>query len=152
MKESKYETSLKDALNQKPKVSAEFEVTLFAQAEVLLAARREYLALREASVQDRKQAGSHWLNSARQILSDIWELFAIHPNLPATAAMLATLVFAFVALHQGNEPAMSLSYSDLPALPKYNDAPANYDAQLLAERQAYEREIDDAHKKTSGGN
>ena len=137
---------------KKPEPSREFETALFARAEQLLTARREHLAAREKKIQRAVRSRKRWFTKFRELPSRLLEFFAIHPDAPAAAATFATLVLAFLALHRPHESPANFSYSDLPELPKFNDAPAHYDAQTLAERQAYEREVEDAHHKTSGGN
>jgi len=140
-----FEAQIKQVLGEKSQIPDALEAALFAQAEDLLAKRRGRIASREAEVKRRRIA-------IRQLSSRVVELLAIRPEAPATAAILAALVVAFLTLHGGGrEAGMPLSYQDLPALPKNNDVPARYDAQILAERQAYEREVEDAHNRTSGG-
>jgi len=155
IKKDQYEIALKQALKPelttRPQVSSAFEASLFAKAEDLLATRRERVASRELTTQQLKQARRRGLIAFRQTSARILEFFAIHPSAPAAATTLATLILAFMSLHTSHEPTVVLSYSDLPALSKTNDAPARYDAQNLADRQAYEREIENAHQKTSGG-
>jgi len=151
MKTREFEAQFKQVLNKKPKLSVESELALFAQAEDLLATRREHRASRETVAKRADQARTRRLTALRQLPSSLLEFFAIHPDTPVTATAFIALVLAFVALQSGRGPAVRVSYSDLPALPKTNNFAAYYDAQLLAERQAYEREVEDAHQKTSGG-
>jgi len=133
-----FETKVTQALSIKAKLSTESELLLFAQAENLLSARRERISSRETVARLANRA-------KRQ------RLLAIHPDMPAAATTFIVLILAFIVLHSRPEITFRVSYSDLPDLPKTNDFPARYDAQLFAERQAYEREVEDAHKRTSGG-
>ena len=150
-----FETQLKDALKEKPGLSAEREATLFEKAEDLLGARRERVALKLKKTKDIESARRGLVLKIRTIPARMWDFLANHPDAPAAATALMALVLAFVmtfpALHSHRETYTELTYSDLPALPKTNDVPARYDAQVLAERQAYEREVENAHDQTSGG-
>ncbi|MCM2279009.1 MAG: hypothetical protein NDJ89_13115 [Oligoflexia bacterium] len=138
------DTEISSALKQKRNPSGDFEAALFAEAEDLLAKRREQRDSREDRARRKSLARKRWLAGI--------ELLAIRPDRPATAAVLAALLVAFLALHDGGgDRSGRLSYADLPPLPEDNDFAAQYDSQVLAERQAYEREVEDAHGKASGG-
>ena len=151
MKNLDFETQVKQTLSSKTKLSVESELSLFTQAENLLAIRRELIASREAVLKLANQTRKQRLIALRQILSQVSEFLAIHPDTPAVATTFVALVLAFTIFQSKPQSAFRISYSDLPEFPKTNDFSARYDAQLLAERQAYEREVEDAHKKTSGG-
>ena len=152
IKKDQFETQIKKALSEKPKLQGEFEGALFAKAEGLLSKRREQIASRQVEARQVALARKRWFAAIRQIFSRGLEFLAIHPDRPATAAVFAALIVAFLVLHGGGrEMGVQLSYADLPPLPKNNDFPAHYDAQILAEKQAYEREVQDAHRRTSGG-
>ena len=153
MKEANFETALRRALEQKPGLSQASEAALFARAEELLSSRRELISARNADARRMSQARASALLASRQLISRMIELLAIHPNGPAAAATLVACVLAFVALESPLWPSgwTRLSYSDLPDFPRFNDVPSRYDAQRLAERQAYERERENADKETSGG-
>lgn len=154
MKEANFETALRRALEQKPGLSQASEAALFARAEELLSSRRELISARNADARRMSQARASALLASRQLISRMIELLAIHPNGPAAAATLVACVLAFVALENprfGHQGGTRLSYSDLPDFPRFNDVPSRYDAQRLAERQAYERERENADKETSGG-
>jgi hypothetical protein len=148
---NEFQSKIKQALSDRPGHSFAFEAKLFAQAEELLAAKRELFELHKTGAARRAQKKAQLLFSLQEIVSKLMDLIAIRPDVPAVAAAFAVLVLAFMALHGGRERGMSFTYSDLPDFPKYNDAPARYDAQRLAEQMAYEREVEDAHQKTSGG-
>lgn len=151
MKKQDFEVPLKQLLSDKPEVPAKLEAAIFAQAEGLLAQRRELLASREADTLRSAQVRTRRFLSIRQSAARVIELFAIHPDAPATAAVFAVLLATFLVLHGPSERPSKLTYSDLPALSKTNDVPARYEAQRLAERQAYEREVENVHRETSGG-
>ncbi|OFZ18024.1 MAG: hypothetical protein A2X94_04560 [Bdellovibrionales bacterium GWB1_55_8] len=152
IEKDRFQARLKEALSESPGTSDEFEAVLFSRAEDLLSKRREQIASREAEARQIAQVGKRWLLAIRQAFLRTLEGVALHPDRPATAAVLAALVAAFLALHGGGrEMSVQLSYADLPPLPKSNDFPARYDAQIRAERESYEREVQDAHRKTSGG-
>ncbi len=153
MKKYEFESQLTQALDQYPQMSVECEVALFTRAEALLAERRGRLSARAIAERQTEQAKKRWLSECQRLAARLFEFCAVHPDGPASAAALATWVLAFLALNIGGQrdTTANLSSADFPVLPKYNDGPAQYDAQLLAERQAYEREVEDAHKKTSGG-
>ncbi|MGK5085594.1 hypothetical protein WDW37_20080 [Bdellovibrionota bacterium FG-1] len=146
---------IKQELSVKPQLSAELEAALFARAEDLLAVRRGRLCSRQEDVKRLAQVRVDRLTMLSQIASRALDFFAIHPDTPAVAATFAALVLAFLTLHHGTprglERGMPLTDSDLPEISKTNDASARYDAQRLAEQNAYEREVEDAHQRTSGG-
>jgi hypothetical protein len=146
-----FQNKIKQALSDKPAPSVMFEARLFAQAEDLLAIRRERLELRKSDAVRLAQKRAHLLSSFQESFSRILDIVAIRPDVPAAATALAALVLVFLALHNGHGHGVSLTYADLPDFPKNNDAPARYDAQRLVEQNAYEREVEDAHRRTSGG-
>lgn len=152
IKKDLFEAQIKKTLSEKPKLPDEYEAVLFAKAEDLLSERRELITSRQAEARQMALARKRWLLAIRRFFSLAWETLAFNPDRPATAAIFAVLIVAFLALNGGGrDVSVRLSYADLPPLPKNNDFPAHYDAQVLAERQAYEREVQDAHKRTSGG-
>lgn len=152
IKKDEFEIQTKKALSGKLKPSDAFEAVLFAKAEDLLSRRREQIAGRDAEARQTALTRKRWLAAIWRFFSRTSELLALHPDRPATAAVFAVLIVAFLALHGGgHDMSVQLSYADLPPLPKNNDFPARYDAQIHDERQAYEREVQDAHKRTSGG-
>ncbi len=152
MKKAEFETQIKQALSEKPELPDELEAVLFSRAEDLLSKRREQIAARDAEAHKSRLTRKRWIEDIQRLFSRASEVLALYPDRPATAAVLALLIAAFLALHGGRrDMSEPLSYADLPPLPKNNDFPARYDAQIHAERQAYEREVQDAHKSTSGG-
>jgi hypothetical protein len=151
MKKDEFDAKIKQDLSNKTQLSIESEYALFSQAESLLAVRREHIASRETIARRADHAKKRRLIVSRQKGLHLLELLAIHPDTPAMATTFIALVLTFWALQGRNESVLRASYSGLPELPKMNDFPARYDAQVFAERQAYEREVEDAHRKTSGG-
>jgi len=150
MKKHDLETQIKEVLANKTKLSQESELALFSQAENSLSVRRKRIASREAAAHLANQAKERRLVGLQQFFSRIAEFLAIHPDAPAAATTFIALVLAFISLQERPGTPFKVSYANLPDLPKTNDFPARYDAQLSAERQAYEREVEDAHRKTSG--
>jgi flagellar biosynthesis component FlhA len=150
VKEQDLKNKLKQALMNKPDLSAESQAMLFSQADSLLAKRREHRRLQEADSKRMIRAGARVRLSLQKAVSRLIEILAIRPDIPAAATAFLALILAFLALH-GSHTRSSPTSSELPDFPKYNDSPARYDAQRLAEQQAYEREVEDAHQKTSGG-
>lgn len=146
-----YPSLLKEALSKRSQASRAVEAELFSKAEALLSKRRERLTFREQGVLRRRQAGDRVWRAVLETLGQWVEVFAIHPNTPAAGLILAVLVMSFAAFNGTHSNGTMLRFSDLPELPKTNDAPARYDAQVLAEAQAYEREVQNAHQNTSGG-
>ncbi|MCM2323353.1 MAG: hypothetical protein NDJ90_08840 [Oligoflexia bacterium] len=152
MKNERFESLVKQALGEKPKASVGFEAALFEKAEELLSKRRVQRATRKAEARELALAKKRWVAAIREALSRFVELLAVRPDRPATAAIFAVLLVAFLALQEGGRQAGGrFSYADLPPLPENNDFPARYDAQIQAERQAYEREVLDDQSETSGG-
>jgi hypothetical protein len=153
MSDDDFKARTRAALGEKPGLSAEAEHGLFARAEELLAVRRERLHSSEVVAIRKAQSQTRRFAALRRIFSSIPEVLAIHPDAPATVVTFAALMLAFLTFQNGRSGPQSqpLSYADLPSLPKNNDVPARYDAQRFAEQQAYEREVEDAHQKTSGG-
>ncbi|MEK6705293.1 MAG: hypothetical protein AABZ06_05850 [Bdellovibrionota bacterium] len=144
-------------MKQKQEPSAEFEARLFASANELLACRRERLAVCGAAAKKAKLARSRAFGvvqelvvhlSPIQVLIRTANFFALHPA--AQAATLVVLTSIALIIHARPSGPL-ITFSDLPDFPKYNDSPARYDSQWLADRQAYEREVEYAHRKTSGG-
>jgi len=151
IKDSELEAHLKKALQKKPELPAVLESALFAKAQGLLTERRERIVARDAKIQKASRATRQRIGALRRAGAWVFEIFSLHPDMPATAATAAALFLALLAFHSSPRHAPSLSQSDLPDFPRFNNAPARYDAQRLAEQQAYEREVEDAHQKTSGG-
>ena len=147
MKNLDIDLQIKQNLNIKVKLSPESELLLFSKAENLLATRRDRFALREAKRSKQRSK----FTTFGETISKIAEIVATHADMPAAATMVVVLFLAFFAFPIRSRVPINVSYSDLPDLPKTNDFAARYDAQLLAERMAYEREVEDAHKRTSGG-
>jgi hypothetical protein len=150
IKEQNFQSSIKRALGNKTDLSAESKAALFAQAEILLAKRREHLSARELGARKVLQRGERLHFSLQKSFSCLIEILAIQPDVPAAGAAFLALILAFLAFH-GSHPRFNPAYSDVPEFSKNNDFQARYDAERLAEQQAYEREVEDAHKNTSGG-
>lgn len=144
MKELNIDTKIREALNTQAKLSIESEFSLFAQAEELLTVRRDHASA-------KRQAKKRRVFVLQRVLSRITESLAIHSDTPATATVFLALVLALISVQKRPQSNFRMSYADLPALPKNNDFPARYDAEVLAERQEYEREVEYAHQRTSGG-
>ncbi len=139
-----FEKKIKEALGESVPVRGDFELALFAKAEGLLSKRREQLGAQKAVAHRVVLVRKHRLEKLRRLFSRLWEGIAFYPDRPAAAAVFAIFLAALVSLHDGDIPNRSfqpLSYADLPQLPKFNDFPARYDAQVLSEKQAYEREV-----------
>ena len=151
MTDREFESLVKRELGQKSRLPQAAEAALFERAEAMLVARRERRVLREAAVRHSTRTRARRLHGVRQGFAQVLDFFALHPDMPATAATFATLALAFLFLHGGQGIDSRRADPDLSEFAKTNDAPARYDAQRLAERQAYEREVEDAHQKTSGG-
>jgi hypothetical protein len=140
------EERMASAFADSPRLSPRLESELFARAEELLATRRERLADRERETERARQGRAQTAARMRELCDRLASYVALHPQRPATAAAIAALLLAFLALQPREaERRLRLTYADLPALPRFNDVPAKYDAQRLAERQAYEREVKNAH-------
>ena len=141
---------LRAALKNGIEPSEAFEATLFARAEVLLATRRKKEA---APIQVRARA------KANSFLNFLVEHLLFQPQFPATLATLTALLIAVVTLlphsakvHYSEVWSSQTEVHELVSpLPKNNAFPAQYDSQRLADERAYEREVEDAHKRTSGG-
>jgi hypothetical protein len=143
MKTQEFDLKMKRFLHQKPAVSPQLESTLFSHAEELLAVRRERKVL------------------VRETVRRFRDFLLIRPDTPAAAGIFAALVLTFLALHVQRDHRLnghvgigqvgSGRTEELASFPSQNDASARYDAQVLAERIAYEKEVEDAHEKTSGG-
>lgn len=146
-----YQARIKEVLEERFEVSKSLETELISKAEALLAQRRQRAIGRERSALQTRHVSRKFWSTLHQGLNHGIEFFTIHPNTPAAAAVLAVLVVSLAVLNDTRAPSVSLRYSDLPEVPKLNDASARYDAQNLAEAQAYEREVEDAHQKASGG-
>jgi hypothetical protein len=148
MNEKEFQEKISQALQEKRGLPAALENALFLQAGELLATRRERLSAREVDLKRTAQT------RARR-LTHVVEFFAIRPYWPATAATCAALIFAVLTLLSAHRPSPSpsrqITFADLPEFPRNNDASKRYDEQRLAETQAYEREVEDAHQRTSGG-
>ena len=148
MTDKELQQKVSEALSAKSSPSAQFESRLFANAQELLAERREYLEERRAF----SKKVSRWIYRIRsspwEFLAWATQLLVINPGVQAAALLL--LASAAILIHSGPR-GRSTEFSDLPDFPKFNDAPARYDAERQVERQAYEREVEDAHIKTSGG-
>ena len=145
VKGTEFDAHLKKCLGKKSQLSSSIEAALFSQAEYLLAGRRSRLAAPKAPPKSE---------ALRLLASRILDSVAFHPDYPATAAAFAALFVAYLVLPHGQGRSNQVSRSEvstLPEFPKFNDFPAKYDAQRLAEERAYEREVNDAHEKTSGG-
>jgi hypothetical protein len=143
---------IKKTLQEKPPVPQALQQSLFDAAELLLSARREAIHHRESLAHRRHQARVRRFDGIRAMGRRFGEVSTFQPQLPAALATAFVLALALFATQGGSRhTAIQLGYSDLPALPKSNDAPRLYDAQILADRQAYEREVENAHRETSGG-
>src|SRR5581483_6584326 len=94
MKKDEFESQLKLALKSKPKLSSNAELALLAQAEDLLAKRRERHASREALVRQVKQVRTERLASLRLFVSRGLELFTIYPDTPAAVTAFIVLILA----------------------------------------------------------
>ena len=149
MKNQDFDLQIKQSLSTKSGLSKEAESLLFLNAESLLSARRDRFVLKEAKAKRSRQKSK--LAYFGEGISKIVEVLATQADMPAAATTIAILFLALFAFPGRSVVSFKVSYSDLPDLPKMNDFPTRYDAQLLAERLAYEREVEDAHKRTSGG-
>ena len=138
MKNFDFDSEMKKALTSKAKLSKDSELSLFTQAENLLSVRRDRATSRETLARKTNLAKKRWI-------------FAIPPNAPAAATTFIVLVLALITYSSRWERHFKENYADLPEFPKTNDFPESYDAQILADRQTYEREVEDAHRRTSGG-
>jgi hypothetical protein len=151
MKDQDLESKIREALDQKPRLPAEAELVLFSRADDLLAKRRDQIVCRQTAVQEASRKRAQRFLSLRRACLRVWDYLSVYPESPALATALATLVLTLMVVTGRSGPSRKLSYSELPDLPKTNDFAARYEAQWFAERQAYEREVEDAHQKTSGG-
>jgi hypothetical protein len=150
--EDRIEDQIREAFSQRPTPSVDFEAALFAQAEDLLSRRREQLSARELKSRHSAMARQRVFTPLRQSYSRFLDVIAMYPDRPALAAVVAVILVAFLAL-QGGGSSISVrrGYARLPALTQNNDFSARYEEQVRAEKQAYEREVEDAHRETSGG-
>lgn len=142
LKEAEFLNQLKAPL---PTLSSEFESALFASAEALLQQRREFRSHRRIRP-ERWRLGLEF--SPLRPLGQALRLLALQPS--AQAAAVAVLVSIWV-LFRSETDSSATGFSELPDFPRFNQAPARYDALWLAERMAYEKEIQDAHQETSRG-
>ena len=126
--ENDFDEQIKTALAARMEPSPDFEARLFSSANALLEKRRELAAHRRSL-------------SLFEFSFDFPAFFAPNP-LARFAVVLAALVLVVVTRAQSRKSALILA--DLPEFPKTNNATASYDAQWLAERNAYDKEIENA--------
>ena len=142
---------IKKILSEKPFVSKQLEAALFEKADVLLMKRRELHTARQSV-----RCGI--LNVLNQVRNDVkirflllLESVTVFPDLPATAVIFTALLLALLSFQESGKNEKRIQFSDLPAFRKSNDFPDRYDSKILTEKNAYEREVKDAHERTSGG-
>jgi hypothetical protein len=150
VKEQDFQNKMKQALMNKPDLSAESKALFFTQAEMLLAKKRERRNMQESAARVRLSPRKTFSRYIGALIETLAETLAIQPDVPAAGAAFLALILAFLAFH-GSHSRFNATYSEFPDFPKNNDSQARYDAERLAEQQAYEREVEDAHKNTSGG-
>lgn len=132
--ERDFQNRVTEALRETVRPSSDFEARLFSSAEDLLSKRRAQRALRSRR-RIQWERVFPFLN-----LAEIMKTLAPHPMVQATIFLvLISSIFWFRPRSE------KLRFSDLPDFPKFNNASARYDAMWLAERQADEKEMEDAH-------
>jgi hypothetical protein len=151
IKEKELQTRIKTELSEKTKLSFKAEAALFAQAEELLAARRDRIQVRQDAAVRASRSRKQAFDSIQGLIAAAFEKFVLYPSGPMAATAFAALIIAFLAYPRVQKDAVRFTYADLPEFKKFNDAPARYDAERIHEQQAYEREVENAHKSTSGG-
>lgn len=130
--------------------SAEFEARLFEAADELLRVRRDRVSMQEARSRKISDVRSRTLSaiSPIQVFARATRLWVLNPAVQVAAIAIITSV---VILLRSQPTGIAGGFTDLPEFSKVNDSSARYESQVLLERQAYEREVEDAHARTSGG-
>ena len=153
IKEKDFDSSIREYLQKKESLSAAGKQALFSKADALLARRRKLLIERDvARLQWRFPNGIRGLLA---LLSDlarapalVFRGLALHPAAQVALLLILTSLVFLLRSHSTGE---GLRFADLPEIPKFNDGPARYDAMWRSEREAYEKEVEDAHRNTKGG-
>lgn len=135
------------ALSVKPALSARAEMALFENVEQILTARRALREAQSSGSRRRRERRDAWKEAARTQVSRLLEGLALHPDRPAFAAAFAALVIAVLTFGDWTPTQAFKQRSEDDSA--FSDS--QYEAQWLADRQALERAIVDAHLHTSGG-